>query len=331
MKASQVGRQRSFVVVAAVLALLVCSFGVAAAGEWKPTKPIQFVVPFAPGGGSDVFARSIDSIVKAEKLSPVQLLVTNQAGGSGTIGMTTVAQSPGNPHMLLTFISGQLTAPMVAGKAVATFRELTPIANLALDEQLIVVKADSPYKTIKDVVAAAKQKPNTVTVGGTGTGQEDQMTNRLFEKAADIKLRYIPFNSGGECITALLGGHVEMIWANPSEFVPQWEAKLVRPIVVAKETRLTLLPDVPTFKENGYDVTFFFFRGIMAAPGIPSEAAAFYETMLKRMSDSSGWKDKYLKQYMLSPQWLGSKDFAQFAEKNEKIFSDILKELGLLK
>jgi len=325
-----VGQQLFRFAAILMLALVVCG-AQAQAGEWKPTKPIQFVVPFAPGGGSDVFARSIDSIVKAEKLSPVQMLITNQAGGSGTIGTTTAAQSPGNAHMLVTFISGQLTAPMVAGKGVATFRELSPIANLALDEQLIVVKTDSPYKTIKDVVAAAKQKPGAVIIGGTGTGQEDQMSNRLFEKAADIKFRYIPFNSGGECITALLGGHVEMIWANPSEFVPQWEAKLVRPIVVAKETRLTMLPDVPTFKEIGYDVTFFFFRGIMAPPGIPPEAAAFYENMLKRLSDSSGWKDKYLKQYMLSPYWLGSKDFTQFAIKNEKDFSDILKELGLLK
>lgn len=331
MRLRQVGRQRCIVAVVAAVALLVYSLGVAAAGEWKPTKPIQFVVPYAPGGGSDVFARSIDNIIKTEKLSPVQLLIINQPGGSATIGTTSVAQARGNEHMLLTFISGQVAGPLVVGKGAATYRDLTMIAGLAADEQLIVVKTDSPFKSIQDVVAAAKQKPGAVTIGGTATGQEDQMTNRLFEKAADIKLRYVPFNSGGECITALLGGHVDMIWANPSEFVPQYDAKMVRPLAVANEKRLALLPDVPTFIDAGYKFTFDFFRGIAAAPGIPAETVAFYENMMKRMSDSSGWKEGYLKKYMLSPTWMGSKEFSPFVAKNEKIFADILKDLGLTK
>ena len=330
MKISRIG-YRVLRVVAVILLLILASVAGGQAAEWKPSKPIQFVVPYAPGGGSDVLARSIENIIKGEKLCPVPIIVVNQAGGSGTIGMTSVAQSPGNVHMLMTFISGQVTAPLVAGKGVATFHDLTLICNLALDEQLIVVKTDSPFKTIEEIVAAAKQKPGTITIGGTATGQEDQLCNRLFERAAGIKLRYVPFNSGGECITAILGGHVDMIWANPSEFVPQWEAKMVRPLVVAKETRITLLPDVPTFKEKGYDVTFKFFRGIAAPPGIPAEAAAFYENMMKKMSDSSGWKEKYLKQYMLSAGWMGSKDFTQFVNQSEQLFKDILKDLGLLK
>ncbi len=331
MKLSWVGRRSFQGVVFALVAVLVCVAGTPAAGEWKPSRPIQFVVPYAPGGGSDVLARSIESFIKAEKLSPVPIIISNQAGGSGTIGMTSVAQSRGNVHMLMTFISGQVTAPMVAGKGVATFHDLSLISGLANDEQLIVVKTDSPFKTIEDVVAAAKQRPGAVTIGGTATGQEDHMCNRLFERGADIKLRYIPFNSGGECITSLLGGHVEMIWANPSEFVPQWEAKMVRPIAVAKETRMALLPDCSTFKEKGYNVTFKFFRGIAAPAGISAETVAYYENMMRRMAESSGWKEKYLKQYMLSPAWMGSQAFTQFVTQNEKLFQDILKDLGLLK
>jgi len=299
------------------------------AAEWKPSKPIQFIVPYAAGGGSDVLARSIVSVIDPEKLCPVPLIVVNQPGGGSTIGTTSVAQAPGNVHMLLTFISGQVAAPMVAGKGAATFHDLTLICGLAIDEQLIVVKTDSPFKTIEEVVAAAKQRP--LTIGGTATGQEDQMCNRLFERAADIKLRYVPFNSGGECITAVMGGHVDMIWANPGEFVPQWEAKMVRPIALAKETRLSDLPDVPTFKEKGYNVTFKMFRGIAAPRGIPPETAAFYENMMKRMSESQGWKEKYLKYYMLSPAWMGSKEFTQFVTQNEQLFKGILAELGLIK
>jgi len=299
--------------------------------EWKPDKPIQFIVPYAPGGGSDVLGRSIANIISTDKLCAVPLIVINQAGGSGTIGTTNVAQAKGTTNMLLTFVSGQVAGPLVAGKGAATYHDLTLIAGLAIDEQLIVVKIDSPFKTIEDVVAAAKKSPGTLTIGGTATGQEDHMCNRLFERAADIKLRYVPFNSGGECITALLGKNVDMIWANPSEFVPQWDAKMVRPLALAKETRIPEFPDCPTFKEKGYNVTFKMFRGIAAPPGIPAEVAAYYENLMKRMNETAGWKDKYLKQYMLSPMWIGSQDFAKFVAENEKLYSGILKELGLLK
>ena len=330
MRSDHAGKGR-FQVLALVLFAILISVLVAQAAEWKPTKPIQFICPYAPGGGSDVLARSISNIISTDKLCPVALIVSNQAGGSGTIGTTSVAQSKGVTNMLLTFISGQVAGPLVAGKGAATYHDLTLIAGLAIDEQLIVVKIDSPFKTLEDIVAAAKKNPATITIGGTATGQEDQMCNRLFEKAADIKLRYVPFNSGGECVTALLGKHVDMIWANPSEFVPQWDAKLVRPVAVAKETRIPEFPDCPTFKEKGYNVTFKMFRGIAAPPGIPAETAAYYENLMKRMSETSGWKQKYLKQYMLSPMWMGSQEFAKFVVENERLFGDILKDLGLLK
>jgi putative tricarboxylic transport membrane protein len=316
------------------MALLFLPFPVTevrAAGEWKPTKSIQFVVPYAAGGGSDVLARTLAGIIEAEKLSPQRLVIVNMPGGGTTIGTTNVAQAKGNPHMLLTFISGQVTAPMVAGKGAATFRELTMIAGLALDEQLIVVKSDSRFKSIKDVVEESKKKDNTLTIAGGGKGAEDQMCNRLFERAAGIQLRYVPFNSGGECVTALLGGHVDMIWANPSEFMPQYEAKMVRPLVVAKENRIPEFPDVPTFRDNGYDVTFKFFRGIAAPPGIPAEAVAFYEKMMKQVVDSPAWKERYLKKYLLSPGWLGSKEFTQSVTHSEGVFREILKDLGFVK
>jgi putative tricarboxylic transport membrane protein len=312
------------------LTILVFVIGVQAA-DWKPTKPIEFVAPFAPGGGSDVLARSIASIIEGEKLCPVPLLVANKAGGSGLVGTTAVAQQKGDPHVLLTFIPGQAQAALVAGKGAPTFRELTLICNLALDEQLIVVKADSPFKTIRDIIAEAKKRPGELTIGGTGAGQDDQICQRLFERSAGIRFRYVPFKSGGEAVTALLGGHVNMIWANPPEFVPQWEAKMVRPVAVAKSTRMADFPDVPTLKEIGHDVTYFFYRGIAAAQNIPAETSAFYENMFKRMAESSAWKEKYLKKYMLSPSWMGSKEFAKVVTQNEEESKEILKDLGLLK
>ncbi len=330
MKTKLVGF-KVFFVVAVILVAALTPFVGGYAAEWKPTKPIEFVAPYAPGGGSDVLARSIVSIIEGEKLCPVPILVVNKAGGNGLVGTTAVAQQRGNPLTLLTFIPGQAQAALVAGKGAPTFRELTLICGLALDEQLIVVKTDSPLKTIQDIIAEAKKRPGELTIGGTGSGQDDQICQRLWERAAGIRLRYVPFKSGGECITALLGGHVNMIWANPPEFVPQWEAKMVRPVAVAKATRMTDFPDVPSLKEIGYDVTYFFYRGIAAPQDIPAEAAAFYENMFRRMAESSAWKERYLKKYMLSPGWMGSKEFAKAVAQNEEESKEILKDLGLIK
>src|SRR5512139_2975212 len=318
----------SFRTIAIVMLVVLALIMGTQAAEWKPTKPIEFVAPFAPGGGSDVLARSIASIIEGEKLCPVPLLVVNQAGGSGLVGTTSVVQQKGNSHVLVTFIPGQAQAALVAGKGAPTFRELTPICNLALDEQLIVVKTDSPLKTIQDIIAEAKKRPGELTIGGTGAGQDDQICQRNFERSAGIKMRYVPFKSGGEAVTALLGGHVNMIWANPPEFVPQYEAKMVRPIAVAQETRIQAFKDVPNFRENGHNVTYFFYRGMMAAQDIPAETTAFYENMFKKMVESSAWKENYLKKYSLSPSWMGSKEFAKVVAQNEEESKDVLKDLG---
>lgn len=320
------------------LRVLVLALGMLAPGRhgdaaeaWRPTKPVQLVVPYAPGGGSDVLGRSIASIIQEGNLNPTPFVVVNQAGGSGTVGTTAVAQQPGNDHVLLTFISGQVAAPLVAGKGTATYKDLTLIGGLAIDEQLIVVEVSSPFKSIEDVVAAAKARPAAITIGGTATGQEDQMCNRLFERAAGVKLRYVPFNSGGEVLTALLGKHVDLAWANPGEFYSQWEAKLVRPLVVARNGRLAKFSDVPTFKEKGYDVTFKMFRGIAAPPGISPAVAAHYENVMKRLAESPAWKEKYVDKYMLTPGWMGSKEFSRFVASSEQEFKALLVELELLK
>jgi putative tricarboxylic transport membrane protein len=237
-----------------------------------------------------------------------------------------VAQQKGNPHVLATYHSGNLVAPVTAKVEAATFKNLTLLAAVAVDEQVLVARADSPYKSAKDVVTEAKKRPGTITVAGTATGQDDDICLRLFERAADIKLRYVPFNSGGETMTALLGGHVEMIWANPSEYAPQLDAKQVRLIAVAKEDRMG---NVPTFKEQGYDAVWKVFRSVIAPGGIPREAITYYETTFKKMSESPEWKDGYLKKYMLTPFWMGNQEGTKYVTEVEKTCVTILKDLGL--
>ncbi len=312
------------------LATAVCFLGVPAeAGEFAPTKPIQMIAAAAPGGGSDIMARTIAQIVASEKLSSQPMVVQNIPGGGSAIGTTQVSQMKGDTHTLLVFNPASVAGLLVAGKGAATIRDLTMIAQLALDEQMIVVKSDSRFKSIKDIVAEAKKKENALSIAGAD--QADRVCSRLFEKAAGVKMRFVQFNSGGEAITALLGGHVDMIWANPPEFVAQQEAKMVIPLVVAQENRVQQFKDIPTFRENGLDVVFKFYRGVVAPPGLPAEVIAHHENLLKKLNDTKAWKDLYLSKYILSPGWQGSKDFTKTVADSEVIFEETLKSLGLIK
>jgi putative tricarboxylic transport membrane protein len=301
----------------------------AQAGEFTPTKPIQMIAAAAPGGGSDIMARTIAQIVASEKLSPQPMVVQNIPGGGSAIGTTQVSRMKGDTHALLVFNPASVAGLLVAGKGAATVRDLTMIAQLALDEQLIVVKSDSRFKSIKDIVAEAKTKENALSIAGAD--QADRVCSRLFEKAAGVKMRFVQFNSGGEAITALLGGHVDMIWANPPEFVSQYEAKMVRPIAVAQETRIQAFKDVPNFRENGLDVVFKFYRGVVAPPELPADVVAYYESMMKKLNDTKAWKENYLAKYILSPGWQGSKEFTKTIADSEVVFEETLKGLGLIK
>ena len=299
------------------------------AGEFKPTKPIQLIAAAAPGGGSDVMARTMAQILGSEKLSPQPLIVQNIPGGGSAIGTTQVARMKGDTHALLVFNPASVAGLLVAGKGAATIHDLTMIAQLALDEQFIVVRSDSRFKTIQEIVAESKKKENSLSIAGAD--QADRTCSRLFEKAAGIKMRFAQFNSGGEAITALLGGHVDMIWANPPEFISQYDAKMVRPIIVAQENRIQQFKDVPTFRENGLDVIFKFYRGGVAPPGLPPEVVAYYESMLKSLSDTKAWKENYLAKNMLSPGWQTSQEFTKTVHDSEAMFEDALKSLGLIK
>jgi putative tricarboxylic transport membrane protein len=274
-------------------------------------------------------ARTIAQIVASEKLSPQPMVVQNIPGGGSAIGTTQVARMKGDTHTLLVFNPASVAGLLVAGKGAATIRDLTMIAQLALDEQLIVVKSDSRFKSIKDIVAEAKTKENALSIAGAD--QADRVCSRLFEKAAGVKMRFVQFNSGGEAITALLGGHVDMIWANPPEFVSQYEAKMVRPIAVAQESRIQAFKDVPNFRENGLDVVFKFYRGVVAPPDLPADVVAYYESMMKKLNDTKAWKENYLAKYILSPGWQGHKEFTKTIADSEVVFEETLKGLGLIK
>ena len=191
--------------MASATLLLAVSYAAIAQAKY-PTKNVEVVVPFAPGGGTDNLMRMITGIIDENKWSPVALNVNNRVGGSGTVGFSYVITKKGDSHVI-----GGATPMVVSGKLqgrlTGNHRDaMTMLMIVAIDELMLSVRSESPYKTIEEFIAAARAKPDVLTVGGTGTHNEDHIFAHLFEQSAKIKVKYVPFNSGGEVTAALMGG-----------------------------------------------------------------------------------------------------------------------------
>ena len=175
------------------------------AQAWEPSKPVEFVVPSGTGGGADQMARFIQGVVAKNKLMAQPIVVVNKAGGAGAEGFLNVKSDNGNPHKIIITLSNLFTTPLATGVPF-NWRDLTPVQMLALDEFVLWVNEESPYKTAKAYIDAVKAQPdNTFKMGGTGSKQEDQIITVMLEKAAGKKMTYVPFKGGGDVAVQLVG------------------------------------------------------------------------------------------------------------------------------
>jgi putative tricarboxylic transport membrane protein len=300
------GLLQHLVATAASVALLAGLPATAAAQAKYPSKGIEVVVPFAPGGGTDNLMRMITGIIDENKWSPVPLNVNNRPGGSGTIGYSYLINKKGDPHVVAgatpMIVSGKLQ-----GRLPGNHRDaITVLMIVAIDELMLSVRSESPYKTIEDFVSAARAKPGQLTVGGTGVHNEDHIFAHLFEESAKIKLKYVPFNSGGEVTAALLGGHIDAGVMNPNEITAQVEAGKAKNLAVAAHKRIADAKDVPTFAEKGYPFYWEQMRGVVGPAGMAPEAVAWWQDTLKKVTSTKKWQDEYIKANLLTPtQWVG--------------------------
>ena len=291
---------------AASLALLLGAPGDASAQAKYPAKTIEVVVPFAPGGGTDNMMRMITGIMDENKLSPQPLNVNNRPGGSGTIGYSYLITKKGDPYVIAgatpMIVSGKLQ-----GRLPGNHRDvMTVLMIVAIDELMLSVRTESPYKTVEEFIAAARAKPGQLTVGGTGTHNEDHIFSHLFEESAKIKLKYVPFNSGGEVTAALMGGHIDGGIMNPNEIQAQIEAGKAKNLAVAAKKRMAGAPDVPTFAEKGYPIYWEQMRGVVGPAGMAPEAVAWWQDTLKKVTATKKWQDDYIKGNLLTPTtWTG--------------------------
>ena len=202
---------------------------------WEPTKPVEFVVPAGTGGGADQMARLIQGIIVKYKLMKQPLIVVNKSGGAGAEGFLDVKGAKGDPHKIVITLSNLFTTPLATGVPF-NWRDMTPVSMMALDQFVLWVNAETPYKTAKEYLAAVKAAgPNKMKMGGTGSKQEDQILTVGIEKATGTKFIYVPFKGGGEVAVQLVGKHIDSTVNNPIEAVAQWRAGKLRPLCVFDE------------------------------------------------------------------------------------------------
>jgi putative tricarboxylic transport membrane protein len=306
-----------------------CALAVGEAGAFQPTRPVEVVVHTGPGGGSDLLARAVATMMEKEKLLPVRMQVVNKTGGGGAVAAAYLAEKKGDPNTIGFFTGVWLTNPLVSDAAKVTLRDLTPIARLVLEPALIAVKNDSPYKTLKDFIGAAKQRPGELKQSGGSITSRDNVVRQLLQQETGARWAFISFPGGGERIAALLGGHVQMMVVEPEEAGEHIRAGNMRVLAQVTEKRLAGFPNVPTLKEAGFDVPVVpQVRGVVAPPGIPADNVAYWEGMFRKLTQTASWKE-FLQKNQFEDGYQDSAELARFYEQFTGQMRGILKQAGV--
>lgn len=299
-------------------------------GQAFPSRAIEFVVPFGAGGGSDILARAIARVIAEEKLLPVPLVVSNRPGGSGAVGWSYVLSKKGDPYFLTTVSGSYWTTPLL-GLAPFKPADFTPVAGIALDTFFFVVRAESAYRTLRDIVEVARKSPELITVGGSAAASDDRVSTALLERAAGIKFNYIVFGGSGPALTNLLGGHISTTWLNPGEGLEQIRAGKIRALAVTSTERLKAFPNIPTFKELGYDVVWEQYRGVAMAPGAPADAVKVMSDAFQRMCRTQRWQKEYIEANLLVSICQGPEAWGKTIEAVTERYVRMFRELGITK
>ncbi len=324
---------RNSSVSAAVLTLgaatMVVTAQFAAAQERAfPTRPIELIVPFAPGGGSGITGEVIKKIIADEKLSPQPLTITFKPGASGQVGWTYLATRKGNAHTIAT-ATASFSYGFVQKQMQVAPEDFTPIALMLVDTQLMAASPQSGFKTMQDVINASRKNPNSVKVGGTGASGSDANLAAMITSVVKIKLNYIPFKSGGEVNAAILGGHVDVALGNPNELAGYVEAGKLVPLAVFTDERVPGLKDVPTMKEVGHNVVSHSARGIVAPAGLAKHEEQFLVELMRKVTHSKGWAE-YADKNMMTVKFLGGADYAKFLAEERAKLTAVLQSMGKL-
>ncbi len=290
-----------------------------------PDKPIEIIVHSAPGGGSDLFARQVAAMLEKEGIVKQKMQVVNRTGGGATVALNALADKKGDPYTFMNATTGPLTT-VLRGSSRIKFDDLVPIAMVAEDPNLAFTRPDSPFKSMKDVIAEAKKAPKKVNVAvGTIGGSEHICAYRV-AKAMGVEFNIVSFKSGGEAATALLGGHVDLSFGTLAEQMGQIEAKKIKPLATMGDKRIPFLSDVPTMKEEGINAVFTQFRGFWAAPDFPASAVKYWEDAFEKLCKSPAF-NKSLTSNQAVEHFLKHDEFKKYLVQYSQELSQDVKAL----
>jgi len=321
----------------AVIALAAAFSLVPAAQAWEPTKTVEFIVPAGTGGGADQMARIVQSIVAKHNLMKQSMVVVNKAGGAGAEGFLDVKGAKGDPHKIIITLSNLFTTPLATGVPF-NWRDLTPVQMLALDQFVLWVNAETPYRTSKEYLEAAKKAGGKFKMAGTGSKQEDQIITVAVEQKTGAKFIYIPFKGGGDVAVQLVGKHADSTVNNPIEAVAQWRGGKLRPLCVfdpkrmpypTKVTDKMSWADIPTCKEQGLDVEYLMLRGIFMPADVKQEHVDYYVSLFKRVRETPEWK-AFMEQGAFNQTALTGKEYADWVAREEARHVALMKGAGFI-
>jgi tripartite-type tricarboxylate transporter receptor subunit TctC len=309
----------------------------APAVAWEPTKSIEIVVAAGAGGASDQMARMMQAAIQKNNLMKQPVIVTLKGGASGAEALMYMKSSDGDPNKVLLAYSLIYMLPLSA-KIPFNWRDLTPVAVTALDEFVLCDNTKMPEANVKDFITAAKAASPPFKMGGTGSKREDQILTVFMEKKTGAKFLYLPYKSGGEAATQLVGNHTQANVNNPSENLEVWRAGQVRALCVFAKERIAYKTkvtdkqswnDIPTCKEQGLDVQYQMLRAFFLPGKVPADQAAFYVDLLKKISQTTEYKE-YMEKQALKPTFLTGKDMLKFLEEDDKLNASLMHEAGFV-
>jgi tripartite-type tricarboxylate transporter receptor subunit TctC len=302
----------------------------ALAQEAFPAHPVTMVVPFPPGGVADLTARPVASAMERALKQPV--VVTNKTGAGGAVGMAAAANAKPDGYTVLMALSSISIIPVadeLFGRAPAyRMDQLAPIALISADPTILVVRAESPWKSVKDLVEDAKKRPDQISYSSSGIYGTLHLATEMLAHAAGIKLKHVPFTGAGPAMTALLGGHVDLLASGPSVVIPHVKAGKLRPLGNWGAERVKALADVPTFKELGYkDVEFYIWAGVFAPAATPEPIRKILRGAVAQAVKDGEFTAAMGK--METPiAYLDAPDFKKFWDADAKRLAEAVRRVG---
>jgi tripartite-type tricarboxylate transporter receptor subunit TctC len=298
--------------------------------EAYPSRAVTMIVPFPPGGVADIVGRPLAAMMEKSLKQPV--VIVNRTGAGGALGMREVARAAPDGYTILMGLSSISIFPVserVNGKQPAyELKDFAPIALVTADPTVLVVRADSPYKSVKDFVAAAKANPGKINYSSSGVYGTLHVAMEIFANAAGIKLFHVPYGGGGPAITALLGGQVEASAQGPAAAIGQIKGGKMRALAGWGTERLKLLPDLPTFKELGYqDVEFYIWSGVFAPAATPAPIVSRLRESVQAAATSEDFRNA-MEKVSTPVHYLDAPEFAKYWERDAKRLSAAVEKIG---